>query len=270
MNYVLFFIFSCFSIQFGFTQNLALENSVKLNADTFIGFDGYENLYFIKNKVLYKHGKEGEFRFNTLNLGQISSVDIINPLKIAMFFQETNTAVLLDNKLNEIERIVFHRTSDFFNSASASTAEKNSLWVFNFDSQQLELFNYKSNTRKNISQPFPGKFVDQASNFNYCFILTDKKLRAFNSYGSLLNEMPLDGYESIIQQKGNIIALKNNTLYYIPDFALHQSKNPTEPVHLEIPNPEITIKDLQLNKDLLYIFDGQNLYTYTLTFSNHE
>lgn len=267
MNYLILFLF-LFSFQFGIAQKLTLENTMRLNADSFIGLDGYDNLYFIKNKVLYKEGRDGEYQFNSLNLGRISSVDIINPLKIVVFFKDTNTAVLLDNKLNEIKRIVFHRISDFFNAASATTAEKNSLWIFNADNQQLELFDYKTKSRKSVSQPFPGKFVDQTSNFNYCFILTEKKLRAFNSYGSLLHEIPADDYERVIQQKENIIGLRNNILYYISDFALRKSKNPSDAVLLELSNGEITIKDLQLNKEFLYIFDGRNLYTYTLTFSN--
>lgn len=267
MNYLILILF-LFSFQFGIAQKLTLENTMHLNADVFIGFDNYENLYFIKNKVLYKEGKEGSYQFNSLKSGRISSVDIINPLKIAVFFQETNTVVLLDNKLNEIERFAFHRTGDFFNAASATMAEKNSLWVFNFDSQQLELFDTKSKTRKSVSQPFPGKYLDQASNFNYCFILTDRKLRAFNSYGSLLNEIPAENFEAIVQQNENLVALKNNNVYYIRDFALHKSKIPTEAVPFEIPNPEIRIKDIQLNKNFLSIFDGQNLYIFSLTFSN--
>lgn len=266
MNYVLFFIFSCFSIQFGFSQNLALENSVKLNADTFIGFDGYENLYFIKNKVLYKHGKEGEFRFNTLNLGQISSVDIINPLKIAMFFQETNTAVLLDNKLNEIERINFNKIHPVLNAASATTASNNSLWIFNSDTQQLELFNYKSKTRTTVSQPFTGTAISQASNFNYCFILTSKRLRAFNIYGSFLNQIEIDDFERVREDKENVLLLKENTLYYISDFAKRKMNKNTELLPLE--SFETTIRDFQLVNDFVYIYDGKELHTFKLITPN--
>ena len=125
------------------------------------------------------------FLFNALQLGRISSVDIINPLKIVVFFQDTNTVVFLDNKLSEIQRLNFNNLPSFMNVSTASNAGNNSLWVFNVDTQQLELYNYSSNLKITVSQPYPGKLISQASNFNYCFTLTENKVRAFNIYGSI-------------------------------------------------------------------------------------
>ena len=118
-----------------------------------------------------------------------------------------------------------------------------------------------------VSQPFRGKLISQASNFNYCFVLTQNKLRAFNVYGSLLNEVDSEGYEKIVQQNENLVALKGDSLYYIADFAQHKDIF-KEPIKLEL--PEITIKDLQLSTDFLYIYDGKILHTFTLTLPKKE
>lgn len=241
-----------------------------MDMDRFIGIDSYKNTYFIKNRVLHKQGEDGDYRFNSLQLGRIASVDIINPLKVVVFFQDTNTVVLLDNKLSEIRRISFHELANFLNAGTATTAENNSLWIFNIDSQQLELYNYRAKNQTTVSQPFPGSIVSQASNFNFCFVLTENKLRAFNVYGSFLNEIDSDGYEHIVQQNESVLALKNNTLFYIKDFAKHKTKISEPPLQIEFPEPEITIQDLQLTKEFLYIYDGENLNTYTLTFPKKE
>lgn len=254
--------------QLGFAQTVTFKDSVPMIMDRFIGVDSYKNTYFIKDRVLHKQGDEGSFLYNALQLGRIASVDIINPLKVAVFFQDTNTVVLLDNKLSEIERISFNELANFMNAGSATTAGSNSLWIFNIDSQQLELYNYKTRAQTTVSHPFPGRIRSQASNFNYCFLLTDRKLRAFNVYGSFLNEIPSDGYERIVQQNENLIVQKENTLYYIKDFAKHKTKTTEEPLLLEI--PEMTIKDLQLTEDFLYIYDGKNLHTFTLTLPKKE
>lgn len=256
----LLFMFVC---QFGFAQSLSPVSKVPFVADRFIGFDNYKNAYFIKNRVINKQGPDGNFLFNDLQLGRITSVDIINPLKVVVFFQDTNTVVFLDNKLNEIERLNFNNLPQFMNVSTATNAGSHSLWLFNVDTQQLELYNYGSKLQTVVSQPFPGKLLSQASNFNYCFTLTEKKLRAFNSYGSILNETPSEGYERIIQQNENLIALKENQVYYIPDFPLHNDEVEHKTTKLKL--PEITIKDLQLTNDFLYIYDGENLYTFTLT-----
>jgi hypothetical protein len=185
-----------------------------------------------------------------------------------VFFQDTNTVVLLDNKLNEIQRINFNNLPQFLNVSTATNAGNNSLWLFNVDTQQLELYNYGSKLQTVVSQPFPGKLLSQASNFNYCFTLTERKLRAFNIYGSILNEVPSEGYEKIIQQNENLVALKENSLYYLPDFARRNDAISHETVKLSL--TEITIKDLQLTNDFLYIYDGEILHTFKLTLPTKE
>ena len=265
--YLLFFLF-IFQISSG--QTITLKSSTPLIVDQFIGIDSYKNTYFIKDRVLHKKGEEGDFSYNNLQLGRIASVDIINPLKLVVFFEDTNTAVLLDNKLSEIQRISFHELSNFLNAGTATTAENNGLWIFNIDSQQLELYNYKTRSQTTVSLPFSGKVLSQASNFNFCFILTEKKLRAFNVYGSFLNEIDSNGYERIVQQSENVLALKNNSLFYIKDFAQHKTKTGEPPLEIKIPEIEIIIQDLQLTKEFLYIYDGKNLHTYTLTLPKKE
>ncbi len=261
MKYSIFFVL--LFCQLGIAQRLTPVGQVPLVADRFIGIDNYKNPYFIKDRVIYKQGADGTFLFNDLQLGRITSVDIINPLKVVAFFQDTNTVVMLDNKMNEIERINFNNLPQFLNVSTATNAGNNNLWLFNVDTQQLELYNYGAKLQTVVSQPFPGKLLSQASNFNYCFTLTEKKLRAFNSYGSILNEVPSEGYEKIIQQNENLIALKENQLYYIPDFARRNRELEQETTLLKL--PEITIKDLQLSNDFLYIYDGENLHTFKLT-----
>lgn len=252
----------------GFGQTVSLQSTTTLQADRFIGVDHYKNTYFIKDQVLHKKGGDGNFMFNDFQLGRITSVDIINPLNVVVFFQDTNTVILLDNKMNEIQRINFNNLPQFMNVSTATNAGSNSLWLFNVGTQQLELFNYRSSVQTVVSHPFPGKLLSQASNFNYCFTLTEAKLYAYNVYGSLLNEVPSEGYEKIVQQNENLVALQENSLYYIPDFARRNKEVPGETKKLEL--PEITIKDLQLINDFLYIYDSENLYTFKLTVPTKE
>ncbi|MRT16741.1 hypothetical protein F3C99_07210 [Vitellibacter sp. q18] len=252
----------------GLAQTLTPERTTPLLADRFVGNDTYKNTYFIKDRMLQKQGPDGNFRFTDLQLGRITSVDIINPLKVVAFFQDTNTVVMLDNKLNEIERINFNNLPQFLNVSTATNAGNNSLWLFNVDTQQLELYNYGSKMQTVVSQPFPGKLLSQASNFNYCFTLTEMKLRAFNIYGSLLNEEPSEAYEKIVQQNENLIALKKNQLFYLPDFARKNPEMDHQPVLLDL--PELNIQDLQLTNDFLYLYDGENLHTFKLTLPTKE
>lgn len=263
-----YFLLMFFCFQLGIAQSITPKSTVSVVMDRFIGFDNFKNTYFIKDRVLHKQGEKGNFIYNALQLGRITSVDIINPLKLVIFFQDTNTVVLLDNNLNEIERIDFNNLRQFLNVSSATNAGNNSLWIFNMDTQQLELYDYRAKIQTVVSQPYPGKLLSRASNFNYCFTLSEKTLRAFNIYGSLLNEMPMSDYEKIVQQNENLVALRENALFFIPDFARSHGDSSGEISKLEI--PEMTIKDLQLTKEFLYIYDGENLHTFSLTFPKKE
>jgi len=222
----------------------------------FIGIDSYKNTYFIKDMVFYKQGPDGNFEFNDFQLGEITSVDIINPLSIVVFYQDTNVVVLLDNKLAQIERFNFNNLPEFINVGAASNAGNNRLWIFNIDTQQVELFNYRTKLKTAISQPFKGQLLSTASDFNYYYALTENTLRSYNTYGGLLSEKPRNGIEKIIQYNENLVALKGNDLYYLAEGETEFKK---------IKSLEVPVKDLQLTQDFLYIYDGNNLHTCTIT-----
>ena len=238
------------------SQEISLVETTPLDAETFIGVDSYNDIFYIKDQVLCKKNATSVFNFKDFQLGEIYSVDIVNPMNVAVYYQDFNTVVLLDNKLSEIERINFNNLSEFINSSQATIAANNSLWVFNMDSQQLELYNYRSNTKLLVSQPINGDVLSIASNFNYSFVLTAEKLRAYNIYGSLLAEITHEGFQKIVQLNENLIALKDNELYYIDKETREITK---------IKSPEINIKDLQLTQDFLYIYNENQISTFKLT-----
>jgi hypothetical protein len=249
-------LFFLFTPVFLIAQEFNLVQSTDLTATKFIGIDSYKNTYFIKDRVLHKTGPDGSYVFNDFQLGSITTVDIINPLKIVLFYEDMNTVVFLDNRLSEIERINFNNLPEYTNPSTATNAGNNRLWVFNIVSQQLELFNYHANTKITVSQPFAGKVLSQASNFNYCYTLTETKLRSFNVYGSMLSEIEAKGFTKIVQHEKSVIGLKGNELFFI-------SENSINPIKL--PVYENPIKELQLSKDFLYIYDGKKLHSFSIT-----
>jgi len=255
--FLLFFLSFCIN-----AQQLTLLSSIPLDADTFVGVDSYKNTYFIKEMVLYKQGPLGDFVFRDYQLGPVSSVDIINPLNIVVFYEEVNTVVLLDNRLNELQRISFNSLQEFINVSAATNAGNSKLWIFNVDTQQLELYDYRSGMKIVISQPQDDTLISIASDFNYCFVLTSGSLRKYNSYGSLLAERFVDGFEKIIQLDQKIIAVKNNELIYDSGSIL-ETDLLLSPVKLPI--SENNIKDLQLTQEFLYIYNGISIHTFTLT-----
>lgn len=255
MNRLWLLFLICLPLQ---AQQLVLQDSVALKADYFLGIDSYDNLYYTKNNSLYKQSKELSISYADMRLGNIKSVDIINPLKVLVYYADFNTVVLLDNTLNEIERINFNEVDGFANVESVSMANNNSLWVFNKDNQQLELYNYRSGQRTLISQPIAGNIISQDSSFNFYFLLTENQVVSFNVYGSILEQYRNPGYTDIWQYKNSLIGLGQDQKFYF---------SATPDKHFELPErfAKNTPKQLQLNGDFLYIYDGDFVFTFKLT-----
>ncbi len=244
------------------SQTLSKVDSTPLEAEVFIGKDSYKNTYFLKDMVLHKTGPLGDFVFRDYQLGPLTSADIINPLNVVLFYRETNTVVLVDNRLNEVERINFNTLDDFVNLGAAKNAGNNRLWIMNIDTQQLELYNYRNGLRTVISQPITEEVIQLANDFNFCYVLTSESIQKYNIYGSFLSESHAEGFDKIAQQNQWLFALKDNQLY------LEANLDPDTVLLLSPINPPISenpVKDLQLTQDFLYIYDGKFIHNYTLT-----
>lgn len=261
MRYLIFFILSAFQlIQ---AQTAVLIESTPLAADRYVGTDSYKNIYFIEEMAFYKNGPDGTYVFKDFSLGPISKIDLINPLKILLFYQETNTAVFLDNRLNEIERINFNTLTEFTNVLAAGNAGNNRLWLFNADTQQLELYDYRAQRKTFASQPFAGELQQLTSNFNFCYLLFDDALISFNIYGSFLSELMIADVNQTTQMNENVWLTNNaNELFFIAEPGLHSLQKASKIKKVAL--PEITIKQLHPTQDFLYIYDGISLHTFSV------
>lgn len=248
-----------FSVLVSFAQgemNLSTVEKIPLKAERFVGTDNFGSIYFIKNRTLHKKSTTENLEYKDFQLGTIGNVDILNPLRITVFYPQYQTAVILDNRLNEIRRISFAMEPPFLNVVNATTAADNRLWTFNENSQQLEAYNFRDKVNFTLSRPIAEKYITQQSNFNFCYVLTEKKLRVYNIYGSLINSIPAEGVRKISLSNDKIIVLKKEGLSLL-----------TENLSVEtaIKTPDLTIKDLYLIDDFLYIYDGEIIHKMKLT-----
>ena len=253
--------FSLLCLLFLCAPVLAQPEKIPLQADTYIGSDAYKNHYFIHEMAFYKKGPDGSFVFKDFSLGPIEKVDLINPLKIMLFYQQTNTVVFVDNRLNEVERINFNTLSAFTNIGAAGNAGNNRVWLFNLDNQQLELYDYRLERKLQASLPIAGTLVAMASNFNYCYLLFEDTLLTYNVYGSFLSEIEVKNGTSITENDEDVWLVKENIIFRLAEPGLHSPEKPSELKKINI--PEITVKQLHLTQDLLYIYDGKTLHIFT-------
>lgn len=164
---LLLFIAS-FSVVFSQTQKLTADkmDSFRFDGDAFLGYDSFGFYYTIKNNVFSKIGTRETLEYKNISLGKIAKVDLQNPLKIVLFYENFNAVVILDNQLNETQKINFSESIIPIVATAIGIASQNQLWVYNSLNQQLGFFDYLNKEYKTISVPFTESIKNYSSDFN--------------------------------------------------------------------------------------------------------
>ena len=249
---ILFLTFTSIAQQY----NIKLLNEQPLDADTFVGVDDFSALYYIKNNTIFKKSETNTYQFSSLQLGTIASVDIVNPLKISVFYRDSNTTIILDNTLNEITRIDFSNIDNFRNISHARTAGDRQLWVFNTDLQQLEVYDWNQNKIITQFPPQEHNATTMTSNFNFAWVVEKDEISQYNIYGSFVKKITIETPNKISQSRGDLIFVTQKGIFY---------KEEKTSQFTELFLPDLHHKDSFLNNEILYIYDGQKLTTFELS-----
>lgn len=219
---LLLFIACSFSTFFGQSQkvNASVISKFKIDADEFIGYDSFGYSYQIKNNVFSKIKGSEVFEYKNVSLGNITKVDIQNPLKIVLFYEDFNIVILLDNQLNKMTEINFSQNTNPIVVSAIGMSTQNQLWIFNTLNQQICLFDYLKNEYKTVSNPLTEGVKYYQTDFN-TFYWIDRKNNwfscdIFGKISSLGNVSDFDKMEIISSQKfifskANLLYLRENT-----------------------------------------------------------
>jgi hypothetical protein len=232
-----------------------LKNQIGFRADSIIGVDNFGTTFYTLNNTLIKQQEDKLLKYSNIQLGPITSANSFNPLKINVFYKAFNTITILDNRLAEIYKIDFNETKPYRNVTHISTGSDNTLWIFNQDVMQLELYDYKTSTTRAKTLPIENNILDITSNYNSCWLLTKNYIYKYNYFGSLVSKTPNTGYTSIKESNENIILKKDNTLFYT-------AKNTEIAKPIRIPN--LLISQFFVTNQIVYIYTNKVLYHYQL------
>ena len=230
--------------------------SSALQVDQLISIDNFGAVYYIENNTLYKEFGEQKLNYSNFQLHSITHVNTFNPLKLSLFYKQFNTIIILDNRLAEIFKIDFNTIQPYKNVSLISAGFDNTLWIFNQDLNQLELFDYKTGKSRFSTVPVASKALDMTSNYNYCWLLTEKYIYQYNYFGGLLSKIPNDGFIKLTQYNGELLLQKENTLFLLKE-------NEDTPKALKL--PDLLIKQFFVTNETLYLYDSQKVHEFKLT-----
>jgi hypothetical protein len=244
-----------------FCQNQKLKttvlNTAELENKTYIGFDGLGNSYDIKNNVFIKQNETQKWEYKNVPLGKITSIDYVNPLKILVFYEEFNTIILLDNQLNEIQKLNLFDIDNTIFASKIGLASQNQFWIYNALTQQILLFDYLKKTYKNIGNPIQETIKHTQSDFNNFYWIDDiNNWYAIDIFGKttlLANIPPFKKVQIIDKEK--ILFSRDNILYCL--------NNVTETVY-EIEIVEKSFQNYYYKDQILAIFTNQQIKNYKI------
>lgn len=166
---------------------------INLPAD-FIEIDNLENIYAVKGSELIKYNSSGEllYRYSNKLNGVISSLDATNPLRIILFYNESNTLAFLNQQLSLIsDPVNIFEVSNI--EASAAGASNQGFWVFCIDRQSLMQFNSKVESiqeSQNLSAWIKGDNVHFIREQNQKLYLgLSRRVLIFDVFGSYLTTL---------------------------------------------------------------------------------
>lgn len=202
----------------GFT----LMKQLSVNSN-YITSDIFDNIYAVNKYELNQFDKEGTLlnTYSNRNLGNISFMDVSNPLRILVFYNNFNSILFLNNKLSPIAESVSLDDIGFSSVGSACSSSQNGFWIFDLRNMQPVLISsslsilYKGS---NITIP------DSLSSSLPIYMCEDgKKLYlAFQHYGLFIFDQTGMQQQFIPIDSLKYLHIRGTQAYYLAGNQLYQ------------------------------------------------
>lgn len=224
--------------------------------------DAFGNLYIIEDFRLTMYTINGEKVgvFEDYKSGKISYVDVINPMKILVYFQDFMIAKVLDKKLSEIASLSLNDLNYYAVDVIAN-ANDGDFWLFDKTD-----FKFKKITNR-------GEMVYESERFNVLLnedynpkqildyerhlYLNDPEVGVllFDRFGVYQKTIPLKGAETIQVIWGRILYFKDNELHSYNEKSFENRS-------MKLPEGE-NYKFAQLQKDRVFVQTDSKIMIYS-------
>lgn len=140
--FLTFILFCCSFIQ----QSNPRPLVIKAKYDFFTA-DNFGNIFIVREDELIKLLPSGKVfsRYSNLKLGNITTVDATNPLKLVLYYRDYQTIVFLDNQLSLNSDVVALQDLGHEQTDLVCAGVNNSFWIY--DKQNNELIRFDENSK---------------------------------------------------------------------------------------------------------------------------
>lgn len=226
--------------------------------------DNNGNLYTISGNSLSKFNSNGEklSSFARFEWGEISSINVQNPMKIMVFYQESGTILFLDENLNPLSEEInlFDNQYNTISLAAYSTANK--IYLFDPINQDLILMDFYFREISRTHIPFSNFNPTQIYIIKESFVamqLPEQGIFIFDSFGNFDRKIAILTTHPILFQDSEISYVeKEKWIHY--NFQTLQN----EEENINLPHKNI-IRIMQF-QNIRYILEDNGTLTANSTF----
>ena len=228
-----------------------------------INSDNLGNIYLIKESSIEKYTSEGIFinNYSNKSFGNITSIDVSNPLKILVFYEAFQKVILLDNTLTPTTSSISIESLGYNQVSMVCNSHNNGIWMYNKQNSELIFFdqNFKEiNKTENIALRYQNHFnpsflIEQ----NNQIFLNDSStgILIFDTYGTYFKKISIQGINHFQINGDQLVFTKKNALksYNIKTFEEEEFMLPTT-----------QIIDARTEKEKLYLLKQNSLEIYNV------
>lgn len=245
------------------SQQLLSTTSVgeeRARGTRFVGKDILDNSYWITGNVVRKSKGANVLSFQEFGFGNVSSVDITNPMQLGVFYKDYNVWVNVDEHLVLVNQYDFSELLPVYEVAFVANSVKNTLWIVDEVGRSINRYYPQTNRINKLYTLVREEVRDYYSDVNHLYWITeDYRLKGIDIYGNELLDVSIPKYDlfQVINAKSALYSFENKVFY------LNFEKNE----HLRIDIKEQRVLAFFYNTQKLSIFGNRILSNYQLKLS---
>lgn len=204
-------------------KQFRLIHELDIDADFFYT-DPLKNIYSVEENQLSKIDFNTYLKttYSRSSAYIISSIDVSDPLRTLIFYQDFNQVVFIDRQLAEMRNPVMLDNLGFYNVGAVCNSANKGFWIL--DKNRLELVYIDSDLTIQKRSAGLGSVIGNRSEGAKIFLLEkndyiylgiqDTGILLFDIYGSYIKTFPVKGVSNVQIIDQNIVYHKSGELYF--------------------------------------------------------
>lgn len=216
---ILMYLLSCSTIV---AQDTVQFSHEFISKGDFIEFDNIGNIYLVQGQKLLSLNRDGKENYmnSSLALGEITSLDATNALKMPVFFRDLSQIVYVDNKIGQIGERVQLDVAGFPLTYLVCTSYNNGLWMYDpfaFElirlSEKFQVTSRTGNLNQILGIPIEPEYMREYNNF-LVLALPEEGILIFDRFGTYIKTVPVKGVSRIQIRSDRIYYLEEDGMGY--------------------------------------------------------